>query len=366
MDAESIFAPRRRLVASVLGPGAFPATAHPGLVWDRYLPVWKKDASRPERLDTLLQPLQDFVKGFKERGNDAGAKLLLQDLHGRQRRFLAGVGPAEKPGGGTEWVFKVQWRLALGLGLDHPTENGFVFDPLVGVPYLPGSAVKGLCHRQALLEKLEDQLDADTLRALFGSVDPLDEAGGESFARGGIVFLDAYPEAWPELVVDIVNCHHPLYYGGKSKGSVPRETEDPQPAFFLAVKDGTGFVFRLKALPGVEAARLLERAGNLLADALGTLGIGAKTAAGYGAMVPPRQDPTADAGGTAYASLRREIAGFSERDAGRVDALLTRLATLEDEAQRAELVAQLYAKTKSNKKAKDKLRSHPLLGRYCR
>lgn len=357
MDAEALLAPRRKTVAGLFGTGTLPSHAHPGLVWDRYLPIWEGAANAPRRVEKLLPPLQAFVKDFKARGKEAEA--LLKELHQRQHRLIEAA--AKSKPSGTERIFEAQWRLAMGLGLDHPTENGFVFDPLVGVPFIPGSAVKGLCHRQALL----DDMDSELIRALFGSVDPLDETSGERHAHGGVVFLDAYPAEWPELVVDIVNCHHPFYYGGKSKDSVPQETEDPKPAFFLAVKEGTGFVFRLKALPGGEAPRLLERAGTLLADALGTLGIGAKTAAGYGAMVPPRQDPTADAGGTAYASLRREIAGFSERDAGRVDALLTRLATLEDEAQRAELAAQLYAKVKSNNKAKNKLRSHPVLGRYC-
>ena len=41
-------------------------------------------------------------------------------------------------------TYKVEWRFVTGTGLPHPMENGFLWHPSLGVPYLSGSAVKGL------------------------------------------------------------------------------------------------------------------------------------------------------------------------------------------------------------------------------
>ena len=48
--------------------------------------------------------------------------------------------------GGTLSAFpmRVAWRLSIGLGVPHPLETGIALHHLYGVPYLPGSAVKGV------------------------------------------------------------------------------------------------------------------------------------------------------------------------------------------------------------------------------
>jgi CRISPR-associated protein Cmr6 len=50
-----------------------------------------------------------------------------------------------------------QWRLVAGWGTNPTFETGLTLDHLLGFPFIPGSAVKGLLHRMAELELLEDR-----------------------------------------------------------------------------------------------------------------------------------------------------------------------------------------------------------------
>ena len=95
--------------------------------------------------------------------------------------------------------------------------------------------------------------------------------------------------------VDIINCHQTDYYGSnalvlaetsnKRESEVragPHEIEDPVPVFFLTVARNTRFVFRCgsRSRNKQNVAEVL----NLLDNGLTLLGIGAKTALGYGVM----------------------------------------------------------------------------------
>ena len=119
------------------------------------------------------------------------------------------------------------------------------------------------------------------------------EHGEEDAASaGGIVFHDAWPEAWPRLIVDIVNNHHPKYYQGID---APGDWDAPNPTYFLAIPPGATFTFLLnKRRDGND--RLLALAQEWLDGGLTQLGCGAKTAAGYGVFHSngsrPAQPPT--------------------------------------------------------------------------
>jgi len=52
----------------------------------------------------------------------------------------------------------VVWRLAVGLGTEHPLENGCTLHRVYGVPYLPGSSIKGLT-RNCALDLICDRFD---------------------------------------------------------------------------------------------------------------------------------------------------------------------------------------------------------------
>ncbi len=184
-----------------------------------------------------------------------------------------------------------------GLGNEHPLENGFAFLWPYGLPYLPGSGVKGVL-RQAARELAPDveiegmgQWDVATdwsahaIEALFGSEDSNDAQ------RGALQFWDVMPQIKGDrLMVEIMTPHQKHYYQGNEP---PHDSGQPTPISFLTVPPDSGFTFhvqcdrvRLQRL-APELARnarwrvLLEAAFE---HAFDWLGFGAKTAVGYGAM----------------------------------------------------------------------------------
>ncbi|MBF0108890.1 MAG: type III-B CRISPR module RAMP protein Cmr6 [Magnetococcales bacterium] len=249
-----------------------------GLIFDRYLPLWQwNTGKRTIERRPLFGPLRAFVDDFNaEKNKDHPGNMVLKEQRLRREWMKKRLSMQQVLG-------EVEWRLAMGLGNDHPSENGFTFEPVSGVPVLPGSAIKGVCRRMAVLQ----DWDPRTIERWFGpEITPDDSANG----RGALIFMDAWPTKWPRLVVDIVNCHHPRYYAQpiKDKADFPSETESPVPVLFLALDQGSRFAFPIRQRPGSKID--LEEAGNLLITALETLGLGAKRASGYGLMRQPRRD----------------------------------------------------------------------------
>ena len=118
-----------------------------------------------------------------------------------------------------------------GLGNEHPLENGFAFLNPYGLPYLPGSGVKGVLRQAArelasgewgashgwssekthLLErKGQPTIELSTIDVLFG----LESAnGGSEHVRGTLSFWDALPQIpGDSLAVDIMTPHQSHYY----------------------------------------------------------------------------------------------------------------------------------------------------------
>ena len=284
----------RNLVARMF-PGQTTIPSHgkehpnPGLVFDRYLRIWyetraglqpkkpkavERDATDPGR----ARALQDFCEAYdatKKQG-----KGILAMTHRRLEALVshASTGPA------CTRTYSTRWRVVSGLGAEHPLENGFVFDRNSGAPYFPGSSVKGLCRAAAKSVLGMSRQEQDEL---FG-VDP--EPGVEratSLAAGKLAFLPAYPakDHWPTLEVDVVNNHHPGYYRDLNTSRTargPRQTESPIPVFFLTVAANTPFTFRICSRGNEATDAMVERALECLESGLDYLGLGAKTAVGYG------------------------------------------------------------------------------------
>ena len=248
-----------------------PSGAHAGLVFDRFLDIWEDKSGSISRKE-LYKPLKEFVDAFNKRKDSTQFKTVLERLTTRMDRIFEHLSTGKA-------VYGVQWRLACGLGNDHPTENGFSFDPIVGVPILTGSSIKGLCRATAKFDNLEET----EIDRLFG---PEIIAEGQAAATGALCFYDAYPFEWPRLRVDIVNCHHTEYYSSNedrtktSAKNIPFETESPNPVFFLTVDKGSQFVFRISSRK--ESRQDINTAFNILENGLTLFGIGSKTAVGYG------------------------------------------------------------------------------------
>ncbi len=250
--------------------------AHPGLLFDRYFPCWSKRSGNI----ALDRPVSNSLQKYCNRFNTLKNKPWFLEKLSRIHEGLQGIVQENK---GREIEFRLTGPLAIGLGLDHPTENGFVFDRACGVPFLPGTSIKGLCRAWARAcgkeRHVEDIMGADN----------------EPFTRGSVVFLPAYPATWPMLGMDCICNHHFDYYNmpydkrGFLRGDYPcpLDIESPVPIYHLALRAETKFVFRIMCLDK-GASYLLDRTEALLAEALEYYGIGARTAVGYGTMEPEK------------------------------------------------------------------------------
>ena len=179
-------------------------------------------------------------------------------------------------------VFKTDWHFATGLGLPHPVENGLTWHHTLGVPYLAGSAVKGLIR--AWVEVWDESLDKT-------EKDRIVHWFGDQQQAGCFRFFDALPVDPVTLIADVMTPHMDKWYeqGGAIQNwqqepeKVPADWHAPVPVPFLAVKEA-------KLLFGIaprrpEFAAELPQVFDALKQALDWLGAGAKTAAGYGRMV---------------------------------------------------------------------------------
>ncbi len=217
-----------------------------------------------------------------------------------------------------------------GLGNEHPLENGFAFLNPYGLPYLPGSGVKGVLRQAArelasgvwgdtrgwsaepkyevILEEAsspetpeEDDENSDKRRLMLSALDVLfgreTEEGEKDHFRGVLCFWDVIPRIPRDepLLVEIMTPHQSHYYQQKAaqQSTTPHDSGQPTPICFLTVPPASTFLFHVTC----DMLRLQRCAPELAADsrweklviaafehAFQWLGFGAKTAVGYGAM----------------------------------------------------------------------------------
>jgi len=167
-------------------------------------------------------------------------------------------------------------RLVVGMGNPNPSENGLTFHHVYGFPIIPGSAQKGLCAHY--VKNIEGKTETDPI---------YQEIFGDKTQKGKVIFLDAFPllvdNALPEglLDLDIMTPHYQEYYSSQGK-KAPADYLSPIPILFLAVNYDVPFQFTL--LAPRQHKNLLDMAGSCLKSALETMGIGGKTAVGYGRL----------------------------------------------------------------------------------
>ena len=176
--------------------------------------------------------------------------------------------------GGKAFELTTATRLVTGMGLAHPMENGFSWHHTLGVPYIPGTTLKGLA-RSWVEQWLSDR--AEVLHA-FGS-DALDSTVGDGHPKqaGELIFLDALPTSLPKLDIEYMTPHYGPYYQGNEP---PADWHSPVPIPFLTVAPGTTFKFFV--LSRSHDRRMVQKGVRWLAEALTTIGVGAKSSAGLG------------------------------------------------------------------------------------
>jgi len=185
----------------------------------------------------------------------------------------------------------LNWRLAINLGAASVYETSLLFHRNYSIPYIPGSAVKGVTRHWAILKFAEKSKKNPKMidNALSQGKDLEISVENISFAdlirifgtqgkKGEVIFFDALPIIEQKndfIVLDVMNVHYKPYY---EKGETPSDWHNPTPIFFLAVEMGTKFRFALASM----SENLVKKAKELLKEALRNIGIGAKTSAGYG------------------------------------------------------------------------------------
>lgn len=257
-------------------------SAHPGLVYDKFVDGWEIDAEgrcsmpKPGR-DRRQRDERVGKQGFFERflafwgGPPSGrrqgerqegaapdgwrwqpaAQRVLKAYLKRQEALIGALG-------GEVRCAATDWRFVSGLGNAHPFEAGLVWHPILGVPYLPGSSVKGLIRAWAYYWKDGGEHQRKQVERLFGDAKEL--------GAGRLIVFDALPLEPPELELDVVNPHYAEYYRDRSQH--PADYLSPVPSFFLAVAPGQEFRFALAPRPRPMAEERAERDASMASSDL--------------------------------------------------------------------------------------------------
>jgi CRISPR-associated protein Cmr6 len=172
-------------------------------------------------------------------------------------------------------AMKIEGRLLIGLTGGGALETGCAVSQTYGVPYLPGSSIKGAMRAWAK----KNLGDPDAQNYIFGSDSDADNPTGLS---GEIAFHDAWwiPDSGgvadknKPFAEDVLTPHHSDYYGSEGETRAT-DLDSPVPNALIGVRGS--FLFTLEG-----DARWLPLAIFMLKSAMKNEGIGAKTAAGYG------------------------------------------------------------------------------------
>lgn len=177
----------------------------------------------------------------------------------------------------SHWFGELTGRLYLGLGEASPLETSITLHHTYGVPYIPGSAIKGVLHHYALAHGYSQSI----IDLIFGE-EPQHETASSGNA-GHVIFNDAWWLAGkvPALSAEVVTVHHQDYYsnGGDADAS---DFDDPNPNPHIAIAGSFHFSF-------FADEKLHDLVNELLQQALQEWGVGGKRSSGYGVFVEDHQ-----------------------------------------------------------------------------
>jgi|GEM_PF-6244625 len=247
-----------------------------GLLWSKFFNQWPSPAHarlctdgnerRPCFKSAGGEEKQRWIKIFTgSRGDEQQLEAFCQ----RQQERVQALG-------GKVVRYATTAPFVVGTGLEHPVENGFLWHHVLGVPYLPGSAVKGLVRAWAQHWLEKDKDDAEVVRLLGPHM--AHEKHGEA---GALIFFDALPCAPVKLIAEVLTPHD----GGWRQGNAeaPSDWHNPVPIPYLAVGADQSFQFAIAPRPGAKLEENdLDTAMQWLEEALEWIGAGARTTIGLG------------------------------------------------------------------------------------
>ncbi len=332
--------------------------ASPGMRFGMYLPLWGVDSRSGELLWTThdlkyeARGVQREIRALADQNKTAALRHALRLNRSDLATMVALAGrqaAAAAPLAALGQLLVIQAEavapFTTGLGNEHPLENGFSFLDPYGLPYLPGSGVKGVLRQSARELAGHDWGDDQgwnerAIESLFGKTG--NDADAE-LQRGALMFWDVIPQIDGDaLQVEVMTPHQSHYY---QNGQTPHESGQPNPINFLTVPPRSKFAFHVQCdLPFLaRIAPELAHEGRwqqlltaALTHAFQWLGFGAKTAVGYGAM---REDEAAH--------RLREQQTRAQRDAVATRAHELRLSQLSPEQREAEGAAAWVADFRS-------------------
>jgi CRISPR-associated protein Cmr6 len=249
-------------IYQILTRPEYASTAHAGLWLDKYIKDQSRDDTKSRReLVEYVCPLAipREYKGFYNRWK----AMLCSDYGARVREA------------------RVKGRMIVGLSDESVLETSIKLHRTYGVPYIPGSALKGLAASYAR-QKLEGQgwrRGGEHYNVIFG------DSGNASY----ITFFDALyippknGHNGKALYPDVITVHHKDYYQNKDD-SAPADWDSPTPIPFIAA---TGSYLVALAAPDLEPGlrdAWINTTFEILGLALKNMGIGARTSSGYGRM----------------------------------------------------------------------------------
>ncbi len=250
-----------------LYPPSLEIDSHRGLWFDKFFDEWTGDyakinkaaAGDPGGKKTWIERTAKLPAGGHDR---------IKELLKRRRRLFTAIGATARE-------FELTAPFVTGLGYGNPVENGMLWHPTLGVPYLPGSGVKGLVRSWAVT--WADDVSSDDVNRILGP------RGEQTNAAGDWVFFDALPCAPVDLECEVMTPHDGSWRNEGRRDAVPADWNSPNPIPFLVVKAGTKFQFAFAPRRGrVPAGDDGQRIEDWLKCALDYLGAGAKTSTGYG------------------------------------------------------------------------------------
>ena len=250
------------------------------LCWNSPFPL-PKDTSQTLLAEAACENFGLLMERYLAFGDNRGQAELVREMADRralvpdfsgQREliegFLARWDQTAADLGAMVFSARPQWRVIVGLGTNAVLQGGITLHPVHGFPLMPASALKGVSRVYA--ERIAEA-PAEEIDRLFGKLDT------ESLC-GDLLFFDGVPADVPEVERDVINPIFGDYYSHPA--SPPAAYFAPKPIFFLALGSRSLYRFGVASLSGSADA---ARTGlQYLRAALNTIGVGAKTAAGYG------------------------------------------------------------------------------------
>lgn len=240
----------------------FQNRAHVGLWLDKFIkePKAKEEPKRTRGIKALKDMIRDITQVSTPEGYNSSFLRWRNAMMRNPNVLVLKITPLG--------------RTVVGLGEKGVTEIGLSLDHTWGVPYIPGSALKGLMAHTAHHIFKEDWKLFDT-KGKYSA-----ELFGDTDEQGLMAVLDAkmIPTPGQFIFADILTSHHQQYYTHTQKTALPppSDMDSPNPVNFVS----TACSF----LVAIECADLGWRtmAQTLLEKGLLLFGVGAKTNAGYG------------------------------------------------------------------------------------